>query len=255
MRVLVCPWCGVYVPVNRYGPVTRKNRCDSRACERRAANARAAEYRRRITTPEWRARESERALRYYAENREAVKARYRAANPLPKCEYCSASASKTNARTCGSENCRRLHQNAKQRAFFAAHPGYHNNFPETRSDASKRRRAAKRGARVERFTSREVFERDGWVCWICGCAVDPGLKGPHPDSASLDHVVALSKGGEHSLANSRCSHWVCNSRRGARSLEEVRADMAAGAYVSSVGRMGQGGPGGGRTLTPVGAGT
>ncbi len=78
------------------------------------------------------------------------------------------------------------------------------------------RRAKKRGATVEKVDPFEVFDRDGWVCGICDEPVDPKLRHPDRMSASLDHVVPISLGGDHSYANTRCSHWICNIRRGNR---------------------------------------
>ncbi len=33
------------------------------------------------------------------------------------------------------------------------------------------------------------------VCWLCGQAIDPDLKAPHPQSFSLDHVQPVTLGG------------------------------------------------------------
>lgn len=59
----------------------------------------------------------------------------------------------------------------------------------------------------------QIFERDGWVCQLCGKPVDRRLKFPHPMSASLDHITPISKGGEHVRVNVQCSHFSCNSRK------------------------------------------
>lgn len=72
----------------------------------------------------------------------------------------------------------------------------------------------------EPFTSIEIFERDGWHCGICDEPVDRELRYPDPMSASLDHIVPLSKGGGHTRENVRCSHLGCNVRRGNR-IEEA----------------------------------
>jgi len=89
-------------------------------------------------------------------------------------------------------------------------------YADSYRDGDARRRAKKLGIEAENVKVREVFERDGWVCGICQLPVDPELSYPDPESASLDHVVPLSKGGKHTRANSRCSHLSCNVRRGAR---------------------------------------
>jgi 5-methylcytosine-specific restriction endonuclease McrA len=97
--------------------------------------------------------------------------------------------------------------------------------PEQYGDRHRRRDAARRarksGATVESFTHAEIFERDGWTCGICTEPVDLTLRYPHPLSSSLDHVVPLSRGGEHSRVNTRLAHLVCNQRRGARVNEDI----------------------------------
>lgn len=81
----------------------------------------------------------------------------------------------------------------------------------------QRRRAMKRGATVgPRFTIHNVIERDGWDCSLCGALIDPGVRYPDPMSLSLDHVIPLNRGGEHSLANAAAAHLVCNVTKGDR---------------------------------------
>lgn len=88
-------------------------------------------------------------------------------------------------------------------------------YPEAYKGVDDRRRARKRGADAETFTRGEIYERDGWVCQICGWPVDPGDRYPLDQSASLDHVRPLSKGGAHTRDNSRLAHLLCNIKRGA----------------------------------------
>ena len=35
-------------------------------------------------------------------------------------------------------------------------------------------------------------------------------------SASLDHVMPLIAGGQHTRHNTQIAHWICNVRKGAR---------------------------------------
>lgn len=79
--------------------------------------------------------------------------------------------------------------------------------------ASQRRRALKRGVGSERFSSVEVFDRDGWRCGLCQKRVDRRLAWPHPMSASLDHLVPLSEGGDHTRANTQLAHLFCNQSK------------------------------------------
>ena len=85
---------------------------------------------------------------------------------------------------------------------------------DRRRAAHHEREAAKRGVESERFSPRAVFERDDWVCGICGEPVDPDLQWPDPMSASLDHIIPLSRSGAHTRANTQCSHLRCNISKG-----------------------------------------
>ena len=66
---------------------------------------------------------------------------------------------------------------------------------------------------VDRFA---VFERDDWVCQLCGEPVDPSVAGPDPLAASLDHIVPVSFGGDHSIENAQLAHLGCNAAKGNR---------------------------------------
>lgn len=46
--------------------------------------------------------------------------------------------------------------------------------------------------------------------------IDPNVAHPDPMSVSLDHIVAVSRGGMHSRENAQASHLICNVRKGAR---------------------------------------
>ena len=72
-------------------------------------------------------------------------------------------------------------------------------------------RALKRGATVESFSYVEVFERDSYVCQLCGIKTRPDFKSQyHPKRPELDHIVPLSLGGQHSRANTQCLCRHCN---------------------------------------------
>ena len=64
------------------------------------------------------------------------------------------------------------------------------------------------------FSRRAVCERDGWICQICGQPVDENASWKDPLSATIDHIIPLSKGGEHSWGNVQCAHRRCNSLKG-----------------------------------------
>jgi len=77
----------------------------------------------------------------------------------------------------------------------------------------------------DRFDSTAVYERDGWMCGLCGKPIDGTLKNPHPMSVSLDHIVPISKGGVHSMANCQAAHLRCNVAKGGR-LTQSQKRMA-----------------------------
>lgn len=80
---------------------------------------------------------------------------------------------------------------------------------------SHRRRARHYGVDYEPINRAKVFDRDGWLCGICGDPISPAAKYPDLMSASLDHVIPLSRGGGHLYANVQASHFICNSLKGA----------------------------------------
>jgi 5-methylcytosine-specific restriction endonuclease McrA len=74
--------------------------------------------------------------------------------------------------------------------------------------APKRRRAKRlKQAKRAPIDREAIFERDGWLCGICGEPVEA-------DDATLDHIVPISLGGADEASNVRLAHSLCNSRRG-----------------------------------------
>lgn len=55
-----------------------------------------------------------------------------------------------------------------------------------------------------------ILAEHGMTCHICTGEIE-SLTDLH-----FDHVIPLARGGEHSAANIRPSHAVCNLRKGAR---------------------------------------
>jgi 5-methylcytosine-specific restriction endonuclease McrA len=74
----------------------------------------------------------------------------------------------------------------------------------------------------EVFRASDVYECDGWNCWLCDEPINREASWPAPDSPSVDHVVALAKGGGHTLSNVKAAHLRCNLIKGDRP-----ADVAA----------------------------
>ena len=80
-----------------------------------------------------------------------------------------------------------------------------------RKDACSR--AAKLGCElIEPFDRETVFERDDWICYLCGDRCEP----PDPfnvKAATIDHVVAYANGGSHTAGNARTCCLGCNSAK------------------------------------------
>lgn len=75
------------------------------------------------------------------------------------------------------------------------------------------RRAKERGAEAERIDPMEIFERDGWLCQICGTKTPRLLRGTFKRNApELDHRVPISPShsGKHTRDNVQCACRQCN---------------------------------------------
>jgi 5-methylcytosine-specific restriction endonuclease McrA len=77
------------------------------------------------------------------------------------------------------------------------------------------RRELVRRARVESVSMAVLRVRDHDTCRLCGEPVDFSRRPPDPRAATIDHIVALSKGGAHSYENTQLAHLQCNTVKGA----------------------------------------
>ncbi len=74
----------------------------------------------------------------------------------------------------------------------------------------------------ECVSPRAVFERDGWRCQLCGVRVHKSKRGStHPRAPELDHILPLSKGGDHTYRNTQCACRACNSSKGATPMGQT----------------------------------
>jgi 5-methylcytosine-specific restriction endonuclease McrA len=130
---------------------------------------------------------------------------------------------------------------------------FHNEYPSAKYCSDKCRRKAHDKRRIKAkpragsirkrcrkygvyydpsVTSAKVFERDGYICQICGKPTDPsdtswGIIGPN--APTVDHIVALKNGGTHTWGNVQCAHAICNSYKRdlwAEEFEEVLSCLA-----------------------------
>lgn len=94
------------------------------------------------------------------------------------------------------------------------------NGQENRRKQSHLCRVRKYETTFEEFSSIEIFERDGWRCSICGKKVNRRFKWPNQMSASLDHIIPLSKGGTHTRDNVCCAHLQCNQLKNNSTVDQ-----------------------------------
>lgn len=182
------------------------------------------------------------------------------------CKFCASDISglRSNARICGSEECRKADARQRARAWHVRHGGtparkaaqaqaaraWYERQREDPDALAKRREAIRawreanaeairewerlyrvRNARriAEKNRTRRARLLDAFVenvdvealwrearglCGICAEPIDPSIEWPDPMSLTLDHIVPLSRGGEHSYENAQPAHAACNSRKG-----------------------------------------
>jgi 5-methylcytosine-specific restriction endonuclease McrA len=63
---------------------------------------------------------------------------------------------------------------------------------------------------VEHVDVTELANRDGWRCHLCGKKVSRTAKWPNRKAPTVDHIIPVSLGGEHSYRNTALAHWGCN---------------------------------------------
>lgn len=78
----------------------------------------------------------------------------------------------------------------------------------------RRYQVSKRGATTEKFSYKEIVERDGLICYLCKREVSQA-------DLVLDHIVPISRGGTHSPDNVKVAHRCCNSKKSNKLLEEL----------------------------------
>jgi 5-methylcytosine-specific restriction endonuclease McrA len=94
------------------------------------------------------------------------------------------------------------------------------NYKLNQRAASRRRRARKRNVHNETVYLEIIAQRDKYKCHICRKRVDMNLDVQDMYSPTMDHLIPISLGGDHTYANIRLAHRICNSRKGNRAINE-----------------------------------
>lgn len=96
----------------------------------------------------------------------------------------------------------------------------------TKRIARRRRRRAdrarKRNQMHEPYTLREIAERDGWRCHLCGGKVPDRQYAARDKDATIDHLIPQSHGGDDIKSNVALAHNRCNWERGNQGLAQLR---------------------------------
>jgi len=70
-----------------------------------------------------------------------------------------------------------------------------------------------------------INERDGFKCQLCFKKVDMTLRKPDMMRFSYDHIVPVSKGGEHTTQNNQLSHLICNLIKHAKLSDLIQQNL------------------------------
>lgn len=79
-------------------------------------------------------------------------------------------------------------------------------------DSDHRKRARRYGVTYQPVNKQKVYERDEWRCYLCGCEVFRS-KTYHPQQATVDCVIPLSKGGGYTYDNVKTCCMMCNASK------------------------------------------
>jgi 5-methylcytosine-specific restriction endonuclease McrA len=107
----------------------------------------------------------------------------------------------------------------KSRAWYEANKQRHHadmaRYRAEHPEVAVTARAKRRGARIvdTDISVPALGKRCRWICALCGTQVDKTRAYPDPYSPTVDHVLDISAGGEHSWANVQLAHKVCNDRK------------------------------------------
>lgn len=105
-------------------------------------------------------------------------------------------------------------------------------------DKTKAERPFSCTMRAHRIASRMrqfIFERDNWICGLCGRRCLRSAKVPHLLAATADHIVPITRwmethknmDGVDDPSNLQCAHFKCNSLKMAEAKGQMRLALSA----------------------------
>ena len=192
----VCAQCGSTFEFLYVGKGRRRKVCYNPACHRQRNNLAAERHRRANGAMPWLD-----ALAYY-------RVSYRKLPVEAACKHCGTSFMTRTGRTKSG------HKEFCSRSCGAQFRAKYESDAARALAAKVRRRTRIKAAKIESVDPFKVFERDGWRCHLCGCKTPKEKRGTyHPKAPELDHIMPLSKGGEHSYRNTACACRACNAAK------------------------------------------
>lgn len=75
------------------------------------------------------------------------------------------------------------------------------------------KRAKQHGCHFETVNPLDIFNRDNWICQICGELTLRGVEASNPLYPTIDHIKPMAKQGPHQADNMQCAHLLCNAKK------------------------------------------
>lgn len=151
-------------------------------------------------------RKQEHDVSYYATHLEAIRAKQRTYRQTEAAKELKRCASKRHYQSHKAHE-RERNRERNQRWRLAN--------PDKVRDRKARRYVRIHGGNFEKVDLSVLVTRDGGRCGLCGKRVRHG-------ETSIDHIVPLFFGGEHTYANTQLAHLNCNRRRQHRGPAQLR---------------------------------
>ncbi len=193
-------YCKVYFPqCLSCGKTFSANRNSQKLCSEKCQ----VEYSRTSNRERSRTRYLGNQQKYLRESREYNRIKHGYKEQKKECIYCGKlfKTYRTLQKSCSKECSKRLEMIQKKHSLSEV----------KRRSVVKQLNIKGQSIHISIINAAKIYKRDGWRCQICGKLIDRKKKCPHPLSPSLDHIIPLSRGGDHVEKNLQAAHLRCNS--------------------------------------------